>query len=127
MNGSSKNVFETYFDQGASHRPAWVKRVAAVWLDNQLHFANWKTAEIRSLSTIKIRDWAAKNDVRLNKSQMREDRDGGLEAIDADVPRLTPEQLSVLPRDQWEAKRDEFVYSTWATRAIADAEHSTHQ
>jgi len=129
MNGSSKNVFETYFDQGASHRPAWVKRVAAVWLDNQLHFANWKTGEIRSLPTIKIRDWAAKNDVRLNKSQMREDRDGGLEAIDADVPRLTPEQLSVLPRDQWEARRDEFVYSTWAKRATADAEHEngTHQ
>jgi hypothetical protein len=53
---------------------------------------------------------------------MRKDRDGGLAAIDVDVPKLTPEELSVLPRSEWTKKRDSFVYSVWAKKAIASAE-----
>jgi hypothetical protein len=124
MNGSAKNVFETYFDQGASHRPAWVTKQAAAWLENKLHFANWTARKFAMLPTIRIGDWAAKNDVYLNKSSMREDRDAGLAAIDVNVPNLTPEQLSVLPLDDWQRHRAEFVYSTWASAAIADAKRS---
>jgi hypothetical protein len=45
-------------------------------------------------------------------------------AIDVNVPNLTPEQLSALPRAEWEKHREDFVYSTWARDAIADAERS---
>lgn len=121
MNGSSKNVFETYFDEGASHRPAWVTKLAAAWLEKSLHFAYWKPGKITSLPTIRIGDWAAKNNVIFSKSSLREDRDAGLVAIDAKVPKLTPEQLSVMPLDEWQKHRAEFVYSSWATAAIADA------
>ena len=38
LNGPEKNVFTTYFDEGASHRPAWVTPRAAIWLDHQLAF-----------------------------------------------------------------------------------------
>jgi dienelactone hydrolase len=120
--GSDKNVFTTYFDQGASHRPAWVTKIAAQWLAENLHFANWKSRQIASLPTIRIGDWAAKNGVEFNKSAQREDRDAGLVAIDVQVPKLTPEQLSVLPMAEWEKQREDFVYSTWARDAIADAE-----
>jgi hypothetical protein len=120
-------VFETYFDEGSSHRPEWVTKLAAAWLEKNLHFANWpdwSASEIATLPTIQIGDWGAKNDVHLNKSSMREDRDAGLVAIDANVPRLTPEQLSVLPLDEWQRHRAEFVYSTWASAAIADAKRN---
>ena len=120
--GSDKNVFTTYFDPGASHRPAWVTKIAAQWLADNLHFANWKSSQIAALPTIRIGDWAAKNGVVFNKSAQREDRDAGLVAIDVNVPNLTPEQLSVLPMAEWEKQREEFVYSTWARDAIADAE-----
>jgi dienelactone hydrolase len=124
VNGSNKNVFTTYFDQGASHRPGWVTKIAAQWLADNLHFANWKSGQIAGLPTIRIGDWAKKNDVEFNKSAQREDRDAGLVAIDVNVPKLTPEQLSVLPRAEWEKQREEFVYSTWARDAIADVEKS---
>jgi dienelactone hydrolase len=120
--GSDKNVFTTYFDPGASHRPAWVTKIAAQWLGDNLHFANWKSSQIAALPTIKIGDWAAKVGVEFNKSAQREDRDAGLVAIDVGVPKLTPEQLSVLPMAEWEKVREEFVYSAWARDAIADAE-----
>jgi dienelactone hydrolase len=122
VNGSDKNVFTTYFDQGASHRPEWVMKTAAQWLDDNLHFANWKSRQIADLPTVKIGDWAAKNEIEFNKSAQREDRDSGLVAIDVNVPKLTPEQLSVLPRPEWEQQREQFVYSTWAKDAIAAAE-----
>jgi hypothetical protein len=124
LNGSDKNVFTTYFDEGASHRPEWVMKIAATWLDDELHFADWKTKQIAALPTIKIGDWAAKNGVELTKSMQREDRDAGLVAIDVNVPQLTPEQLSVLPMAEWEKHRQEFVYSTWANDAIADAKQA---
>lgn len=122
LNGTAKNVFTTYFDPGASHRPAWVLKVAAVWLEENLHFADLSPGQLKATPTIKIRDWAANNGVHLNRSQMREDRDGGLEAIDVNAPKLKPEQLSVLPISEWEKQRDAFVYSVWAKKAIASAE-----
>jgi hypothetical protein len=124
LNGSSRDVFTTYFDPGASHRPAWVLKISAEWLENNLHFTNWTPTGVESLPVIKISTWAAKNDVHLSRSQMRDDRDGGLEAIEAGVPKLTPEQLSVLPMNEWQQHRDEFVYSVWAKDAIASAEQT---
>lgn len=121
LNGSSKNVFTTYFDPGASHRPAWVLKIVAEWLDENLHFANWTPAQLKAMPVISILDWAQENGVHLNHSQMRKDRDGGLEAIDVNVPKLTPKQLCVLPRNDWEKQRDAFVYSVWARKAIAAA------
>jgi hypothetical protein len=125
MNGSAKNVFTTYFDEGASHRPAWVTKRAATWLAENLHFANWNAKTIAALPAIRIGDWAAKNNVYLNKSAMREDRDAGLVTIDTSVPKLTPEQLSVLPMAEWQQHRSEFVYSAWAGKAIADARQNS--
>lgn len=122
MNGSPKNVFQTWFDPGASHRPAWVLKVAAAWLATNLHFPNWSERKLKSLPVVSIGDWAAATGVPLNHSAMRPDRDAGLEAISAGVPRLTVEQLTVMPLDEWQQRKEEFVYSHWARQAIADAE-----
>jgi len=122
MNGSPENVFQTYFDPGASHRPAWVLKVAAEWLDGVLHFRNWPPEEVARLPVVRIGDWAGASGVQLNKSALREDRDAGLKAIDVGVPKLTPDELSVLPMEEWQRQRDRFAYSAWILRAIADAE-----
>lgn len=54
MNGSTLNVFETYFDPGASHRPAWVLKIAAKWLEQTLRFPNWNNGVIQHLPVMKI-------------------------------------------------------------------------
>lgn len=48
-----------------------------------------------------------------------------LPALDADAPNLTPEQLSVLPMDEWECERKQFAYASWAAAAIADAKRAS--
>ncbi len=120
----SKNAFVTYFGPQASHRPAWLMKVSALWLNKQLHFPAWTSEKIDALPLISIRAWAAQVGQTLNRSALRDDREGGMVALAADVPRLTPEQLDVLPDEEWQSERERFVYSAWAADAIRDAQKS---
>ena len=117
----SKNAFQTYFVPQASHRPAWLMRVAALWLNEQLTFPGWTTTRLEDARAVSIREWAMQVGQPLSKSALQEDHEGGMPAIEAGVPRLTPDQLDVLSRDEWQQERDSFVYSTWATQAINSA------
>lgn len=121
MNGSSKDVFTTYFDQGASHRPSWVLRVAAEWLEKQLHFPNWTPQKVKTMPVINIGKWAKAHGVYLNDGQRRLNRDAGLEALAAGVPGLKPNQLDVFSMSQWKQKRGELVWAAWAKDATAAA------
>ena len=121
LNGSEHGVFTTYFDPGAGHRPSWITRVAATWLNRQLHFPAWQGRDLAHMPTVDVRDWAASVGFDLGNAASREDRDGGIQAIAADVPRLSAEQLHVLPRDQWQLRKSEFVYSIWLQRASTAA------
>jgi dienelactone hydrolase len=118
LNGNSRGVFETYFDPGASHRPNWMTPIAADWLEKNLQFPNWP----QQPPVEPMRAWADRVGYALNKSSTRDDRDGGLAILTADVPLLTQDQLSILTPAEWEQRKTDFVYSTWVTRALADAQ-----
>lgn len=119
--GSSTNAFETIFLPGVSHRPNWIMKPAAEWLDHQLHFANWHGKALSARPTVDIGTWAAQVGLHFNRSSMRPDRDAGIPALAADVPLLTPDQLDALPLPEWESQKDQFVYSAWVQHALADA------
>ena len=119
--GSSTNAFETIFLPGVSHRPNWIMKPAAEWLDHQLHFANWHGKTLIARPTVDIGTWAAQVGLHLNRSSMRLDRDAGIPALAADVPLLTPNQLDVLPLAAWESQKAQFVYSAWVQHALTDA------
>ncbi len=122
INGTRKNVFETYFVPGASHRPAWLIKPALIWLDKSLHFTRWKASDISALPQTTIRAWAAKSGVHLSGSSLREDQDAGIVTLDVNVPKLTQSYLDVLTLPQWERVRKQFVYSDWVRNAILAAE-----
>lgn len=125
LNGGERGVFTTYFDPGASHRPSWMTKVAAEWLDrDNLKFPGWpegKVDTISGLPVISMREWAAKAGYALGKSSGRGDRDAGIQMISAPVPLLTADQLDVLSAEAWERRKAEFVYSSWVSRAEAAA------
>jgi len=125
LNGSEAGVFEAAFDPGASHRPNWMTPAPADWLDHNLHFANWPqtpTDTVNALSTETMHAWAEAVGYALGKSSGRPDRDGGLSVIRSDVPLLTQDQLDIFSPVEWQRRKAEFVYSTWVTRALADAQ-----
>jgi len=120
-NGSERGVFTTYFDPGASHRPSWITRVAAEWLNRQLDFPNWSQSAIAALPVTTIRDWGAKVGYTFNKSSERDDHDAGIVAIAGDVPLMTSAQTDILGRPGWELLKSDFIYSSWVERSLRDA------
>jgi len=124
LNGSTRGVFETSFDPGASHRPNWMTRIDAEWLDRNLHFPNWPQQPVDTVSALPVepmRSWAEHTGYALSKSSGREDRDAGLEVVEADVPLLTQDQLNLFTPDEWQEHKAEFLYSNWTAKALADA------
>jgi dienelactone hydrolase len=124
LNGSEAGVFETAFDPGASHRPNWMTRIPADWLDHKLHFPNWPqspTDTVITLPTEMMHTWAEAVGYSLGKSSGRPDRDGGLSVIVSEVPALTQDQLDILTPEEWQRRKSEFVYSSWVSRALRDA------
>lgn len=124
LNGSDHGVFTTFFDPGASHRPSWMMRTAAQWLDSQLQFPNWPLSSIATLPVTSIRDWGKSVGYSFSKSSDREDRDAGIQAIAGHVPLLTQAQTDIMSRSAWEMLKAEYVYSTWVERATRDARTS---
>ena len=119
LTGTDKDIFETYFVQGASHRPNWVTRPGALWLEKVLRFPGWSEAEINAMPQTHISEWAAKNGVAMDKGYVQEDREGGVMALGTGVPNVSRDALTVVPMDEWQRDKAEYVYESWVERALA--------
>jgi dienelactone hydrolase len=119
LHGSDQNMFTTHVDPGMSHRTAWVERPGVTWLNQQLHFALWTPAEISTMPTTHISDWARANHVDITKNYMQENREGGLNALGTGFPGLSREALAVLTDAEWERMKDRLTYVAWAERTMA--------
>jgi hypothetical protein len=119
LRGTDKNVFTTILYPGISHRTSWVNRDGVEWLNQQLHFPNWTTAQIASAPTTHISTWAKANNVDIAPNYIREDREGGLDALGTNLPGLTREQLTVLPDPEWQKLKDRLTYEAWARKTMA--------
>lgn len=119
LSGKPQRVFETGFEPGAGHRPWFVTRPVALWLERQLHFPNWTPAEIERMPVTHVSEWAKANGVEIDKAYATEKREGGAMALGAGVPALTRRQLSVFDDAQWEREKDRLTYEAWLKAARA--------
>src|SRR5579872_56429 len=117
LSGSTKNVFETGFGPHAGHRPWFVTKPVALWLEHQLNFPNWTKASIQAMPVTHISEWARTKGVAIDKLYATEIREGGTRALDIDVPALTRDQLSVFSAEQWEKLKGQFTYEAWLAAA----------
>src|SRR6185312_5643764 len=117
--GSDRNMFTTIFYPGIDHRTSWVDRDGVEWLNRQIHFAIWTEKEIAVAPVTHVSTWAKANNVDIAKNYMREDREGGLDALGAGFPGIKREDLMVLPDKQWQAMKDRLTYAAWAEKAAA--------
>jgi dienelactone hydrolase len=123
ITGSQTNLPETIWFPGAGHRPSWVTKSSALWLNQQLHFPNWTDVQISSFATIRAADWAAKTGVRISKGYQIEQKEGGVLALDLNLPGLTREQLSAVPEEDWQKNHTLYTLEGWAPKALA-ADHA---
>jgi dienelactone hydrolase len=119
MHGSRQNVFEYGFEPGAGHRPYFVTRPVALWLQQHLSFPNWTEAQIAHLPETHIGQWARQEQVFIEPAYNTEVREAGVRALGSDIPGFTREQVTAVPLAEWERDKDRFIYDAWIRQARA--------
>jgi dienelactone hydrolase len=117
LHGGTSGVFEHRLVPDVSHRPFFVTREVARWLEQRLDFPNWTEAKIRDMPTTHISRWAQANNVSLDRGYASEDREGGTQALGEGVPGLARSELSVFTADRWELQKERLLYEMWVTKA----------
>ncbi len=126
LHGGAKGVFEFGFaPANCGHRPYWLTRPVALWLEQQMQFPNWTEEKVRSMPETKISDWEAEYDLTNNfnmEDRITELGAGGTLALGNDVPGYSREMLNVFTPEQWEKQKTNYILETWvaATRASAN-------
>ncbi len=117
LHGSDRNVFDFGFNPGSSHRPYFLTRPVALWLEKHLQFPNWTAESIARMPETHISEWAAQNGVPMDKLYATEAREGGTRALGSGIPNVPHDQLDALPRQRWDEDKEKYIYETWLKNA----------
>ncbi|MEO8736870.1 MAG: prolyl oligopeptidase family serine peptidase, partial [Edaphobacter sp.] len=118
LTGTRTNLLESRFIANAGHRPNWVTRQAALWMQRQMQFPNWSAAKINALSQIRISTWADRTGAHINEGYAAKDREGGMMALAADVPNISWDSLQAVPEVTWKQEKERFIWDAWARHAL---------
>ena len=121
--GSAERVFDYRLIPEISHRPFFVTKDVALWLEQQLDFPNWTAATIEHMPTTHISSWAAANNVAMDRGYIAEDREGGTPALGTGVPGVTREQLCVFSANEWDQRKNELIYESWVAKASSQVKN----
>ncbi len=119
LRASSEGVFEFRFVPGAGHRPHFVTKQVALWLERHLDFPNWTPQQIEAMAETHISEWAKAGGVTMDRLYANEQREGGVMALGTGVPALTRDALSVFSPSQWEQWKAKLIHESWLERARA--------
>jgi pimeloyl-ACP methyl ester carboxylesterase len=109
---------EYRFYAGIGHRPSWVNRDAATWLNARLHFPRWQSVSLDSLGETHIAEWAATTGAHINHGYESEKTEGGIRALGQGFPAPARAQLQVVPDGEWKAHEDLYAWQGWARQAL---------
>jgi dienelactone hydrolase len=116
--GTGQGIFDIgAFQPGAIHRPYFVTKDVALWLERHLEFPNWTPADIEAMPETYIREWARRERVEIDKSYTTEGLESGTRALGTGIPGLTREQLNVFPLEEWQREKDRLILDSWLARA----------
>jgi hypothetical protein len=120
--GSNKNVFDFSFTPNGGHRPYFITRPVAEWLNKKLHFPDWNAI---SHSETKIGYWAAIHHVPMDRLYATEHREAGTIALGKGIPYILRDKLNVLPESEWQNEKNKFVLEAWYShvRQVSTADH----
>lgn len=110
---------EYHFYPGVGHRPSWVNRNAAEWLNARLHFPRWQNLSLDSLGETHIAEWAPAAGAHINHGYESEKTEGGIRALGHGFPAPTRAQLQAVPEAEWKAHQDLYVWQGWAKRTLS--------
>jgi dienelactone hydrolase len=116
--GANVPKIEYHFYPGVGHRPSWVNRDAAAWLNARLHFPRWQNISLDSLGQTHISEWAASTGAHINQGYESEKTEGGIYALGSNFLAPTRAQLQAVPAAEWQAHQDLYTWQGWAKRTL---------
>ena len=117
VHGGDDGVFDTGFVAGASHRPYFITRPVALWLEKHLDLPNWTAESLAAVPTTHIAEWSQKHNIHMDKLYATEQQEGGTDALGNDIPGYQREDLSVFTPEQWRCQKQRLVFETWVEAA----------
>ena len=117
--GSSKDVFDFAFTQDGGHRPYFLTKPVALWLQEKLNFPNWTKKQIQAMPETHIAEWAHRNNLETNITAAYEHGAGGTMALGDPIPAVPRDTLFAIPEALWQADHAAYIYETWLERAQA--------
>jgi dienelactone hydrolase len=124
LKGSREGVFEFQLIPDVSHRPFFLTRPVAQWLQRHLDFPNWTEASLRSVPETHIARWATAYGVPLDRLYATEEREGGTRALGEGIPALSRTTLSVFSPEEWEREKGRLIYESWVEAARAQVKQA---
>jgi len=118
LSGPGISPIDTIFYPGVGHRPSWVDRDAAEWLNARLHFPRWQNVTLDSLGKTHIAEWAVATGATINKGYEVETKEGGIEAVGRGFPAPSLDQLQAVPYAEWQAHKDEYIWQGLAKKIL---------
>jgi dienelactone hydrolase len=111
--GTDAGVFDVGFEPGG-HRPYFVTRPVALWLERQVDLPAWTAKDIEAMPETPIGEWAGGT---LERGYASAHHEGGTRALGAGVPRLARETLDVFSPEEWAREKETLIYETWLEKA----------
>lgn len=119
LGGPGIPALDARFYAGVGHRPSWVNRDAAEWLNLRLRLPGWRHRSIDSLGETRAADWVSATGARLNAGFDAEKSEGGVRAVGRNLP-LPPEvDLVAVPVGEWAAHPELYTWQEWARHTLA--------
>jgi dienelactone hydrolase len=117
LRGTADGVFDFQIVDGVSHRPFFITRPVALWLEKHLDLPNWNEEQIKALPETRISGWAAQHSIPMDKLYATGHREGGTPALLDDVPGYKRDDVAVFTEEEWKQQRETMILESWLAKA----------
>jgi len=118
LGGVGTNPIDNKFYENVGHRPSWVNRDAATWLNAKIDFPRWRNLSLDSLGETHIAEWTRATGTTINRGYDAEKSEGGIRALGHGFPAPTRAQLQVVPDAEWQAHQEEYSWQGLARHIL---------
>jgi dienelactone hydrolase len=117
--GSSKDVFDFAFTPDGGHRPYFLTKPVALWLQEKLNFPNWTKKQVQAMPETHLSEWAVRHHLETTVTPAYEHGAGGTMALGNDIPAVSRDILFAIPEALWKANQGVYSYESWVEHAQA--------
>lgn len=114
--GRRPGIFDVSYEIRGGHRPYFLTRAAATWLDGHIDLPEWTPESIRQMQSTHIGAWVQIRKPEIDPLYSGDDREGGTIALGEHIPVPPRRQLDCFDDAEWEKRSAELTFESWIAR-----------